>query len=71
MGCHDNIKHDKFPKQGAYLNKRVTVCFHYDTKNTINGTVVRDDVEKPGLEIIKLDNGNYVLTTECQWHPLD
>ena len=56
-----------YPKQGIYLLKRVRVCFDYDTSNTILGRVVRDDEEEPGLMIIQLDDGRYVLSTECQY----
>lgn len=69
MGVVFNILHDKFPAQGAWLGRRARVCFDYDTANSIGGTVVRDDAEEPGRCIIALDNGRYVLTTECQWSP--
>lgn len=67
MGCVDTIKIDKFPKQGQWLHHKVEVCFHYDTSKTIGGIIVRDDREKPGRTIIKLDDGRYVLATECQY----
>lgn len=67
MGYVKNIKIDLFPKQGLNLNKRVNVCFHFDTSKTIEGTIVREDIEEPFIEIIKLDDGRYVLTTECQY----
>ena len=66
MGVHANIDRTKFPKQGDWLHKRATVCFNYDTSQTIEGTFVRDDKEEPGISIIRLDDGRYVLTTECQ-----
>lgn len=65
MGVQKNITADTFPKQGPWLGKRTTVCFGYDTTRTIGGTFVRDDSEEPGRAIIKLDDGRYVLTTEC------
>jgi len=67
MGCIKNVEMDLFPKQGSSLNKRVNVCFYYDTTKTIGGIIVRDDIEEPYVEIIKLDDGRYVLTTECQY----
>ena len=67
MGVHKNIGIDKFPKQGAYLGRRVEVCFNYDTTETLMGRVVRDDVEEPGCMIIKLETGYYVNSTECQY----
>lgn len=70
MGVHSSIDYDKFPKQSIYLNKRVQVCFCYNTKNTISGTIVRDDYEDPWLTLIKLDDGRYVTSTECQYSPI-
>lgn len=67
MGCVENITKFKFPNQSQYINMRVKVCFHYDTENETYGTLVRDDREKPWVGIIKLDNGRYVLCTECQY----
>ena len=71
MGVHPNIKLNQFPKQGSYLNRQVEVCFHYDSSETISGVVVRDDVDEPDVMIIKLANGRYVLSTECQYRPFD
>lgn len=70
MGCHPNIAADKYPKQGAYLNKRVKVCFNYDTSEQFLGVIIRDDEEEPGHLIIKLDNGRVLLATECQYSPV-
>lgn len=69
MGNHANIAVDKFPRQGLDLHGRVEVCFHYDTSRPIGGTVVRDDAEDPAMMIIRLDDGRYVLDTECQYSP--
>lgn len=66
MGCYDNITRDKFPKQGDWVGKEVDVCFHYNTMKKIKGVHVRDDREAPFVGIIKLEDGRYVLTTECQ-----
>jgi hypothetical protein len=63
----DSITFDRFPKQGAYVGRRVRVCFDYDTSKQVTGTVVREDVEEPGEMIIKLDNGRYVRSVECQY----
>jgi hypothetical protein len=70
MGVVANISHDKFPKQGSYANQPVSVCFHYDTSKTIRGKIVRDDSEAPYVMIIALDDGRFVLATECQYQPL-
>ena len=66
MGCVDTIRGDRFPRQGDWLGHRTEVCFHYDTQQTFKGRYVRDDREKPNLTIIALDDGRYVLATECQ-----
>lgn len=71
MGCTKEIDAEHFPKQGRYLGKRVRVCFNYDTSRTLLGLVVRDDAEEPGRMIIKLDDGRHVLSTECQYQPID
>ena len=67
MGIATNIRFDCFPKQGSFLMRQVEVCFDYDTSKTLKGIVVRDDAEEPGRMIIKLENGRYVLSTECQY----
>lgn len=73
MGNHPLITATEFPKQGSWLGKRTRVCFHYDTSTVVGGTIVRDDVyvseEIPCHTIIALDDGRYVLTTECQHSP--
>jgi len=66
MGVEKNINIDLFPKQGSWVGKKVEVCFHYDSSKCIYGTIVRDDSEEPGIGIIALDDGRYILTTECQ-----
>lgn len=69
MGAIGNIGMYSFPRQGTFLGRRVTVCFHGDTEVTTGGEVVRFDVEEPHLTIIKLDDGRHVLGTECQYSP--
>lgn len=76
MGYFDNITYDKFPKQSNNVGKRVEVCFHYDTAKRIKGTIVRDDREPrtinrkeyEGITIFKLDDGRYILASECHWN---
>lgn len=70
MGVQKNVGFAEFPEQGTWVGKRAEVCFRYDTKNKIGATCVRDDREEPHLCIFKLDDGRYVLATECQHtHP--
>lgn len=70
MGVHPNVGFDRFPKQGSFLGTRVLVCFDYDSTKTIEGTVVRDDSEDPGLGLIQLDDKRVVRMTECQYQPI-
>jgi hypothetical protein len=68
MGAVKNITATTFPRQGAYQNQRTKVLFHYGGPELM-GTIVRDDYEDPFVTIIKLDDGRYVLATECQYAP--
>ena len=67
MGCERNVGFNRFPRQGSMLGKEVWVCFDYDATNMLFGEVVRDDVEEPYRMIFKLEDGRYVLATECQY----
>lgn len=73
MGCINTITYHHFPKQNdsscefPSIGKRVEVCYHYNTKYTHMGTIIRDDREEPYETIIKLDNGRYVRGVECQY----
>lgn len=67
MGIAANITATAFPEQGPCLGRRVSVCFHYDTTQQVQGTIVRDDMQEPGRTIIRLDDGRYVLSTECHY----
>lgn len=67
MGVVANIKHDSFPQQGSLLGKRVVVAFHYDTAHVVPGVCVRDDADESGKTIFQLDDGRFVLATECQY----
>lgn len=67
MGCVSTITWLEFPKQSEYVNRRVEVCFHYDTTKTMMGTILRDDREEPFETIIVLDDGRILRGTECQY----
>lgn len=77
MGCVDTISYYNFPKQAdnsykyPQIGKRVEVCYHFDTSKKHNGVIVRADREEPYRTIIALDNGRYVLATECQFSFID
>jgi hypothetical protein len=68
MGSYENITIEKMPKQGE-LGRFVRVIFHGNTSLMIGGNVVRDDLEDPFLTVIHLNDGRYVLGTECQYQP--
>ena len=67
MGVCSTIDYDNYPKQGDLVGKRVLVCFNYDTNKAIGATCVRDDREHPYQTIFLLDDGRYVLATECMY----
>lgn len=69
MGVHDNIGfvREHFPRQGDLLGRRTSVCFRYESSDTIAGTIIRDDVEDPMRTVIQLDDGRVVLGDECQY----
>jgi len=58
---------NQYPKQGSFIGANVIVCFNYDSSKCISGTIVRDDAEDLHRMIIKLEDGRYVLSTECQY----
>lgn len=68
MGVEVNIDYERFPKQGDHLNCRTRVCFNYKSRD-VWGTIVRDDLEAPHQTVIRLDDGRYILSTECQYAP--
>lgn len=67
MGVKAQITFEKFPVQTRWVGRRVLVCYHFDSSKTHLGTVVRDDKGEPYEMIIKLDNGRYVRSVECQY----
>ena len=67
MGTSGTVGFNRFPKQGRLKDRLVRVCFDYDTTQTIDGIVIRDDTEEPGILIIQLTDGRVVLATECQY----
>ena len=76
MGVNKKIGIDKFPKQAEKscfggVGTRISVCFNYDTSKTLKGVTVRDDREEPFRTIIRLEDGRYVLATECQYSAID
>lgn len=70
MGAHPNIGIDKWPQQGSELGQRAEVIFHYDTSRVLMGTIVRDDSEEPFETMIRLDSGQIVRGSECQYAPV-
>lgn len=77
MGVVRNVGTNTFPKQYlagdktfAGIGRKVTVCFGYDTQNSLEGVIIRDDKEYPYRTIIRLADGRVVLASECQFKPL-
>ena len=74
MGVVTNISYDKYPEQDTEslfkVGTKVLVCYNYDANKTHSGTIVRNDNEEPFRTIIQLDNGRYLLGTECQYRVL-
>lgn len=67
MGVAANVGFSQFPRQGNMLGRRVNVCFQYDPTKTIDGVCVRNDMVEPFRTIFRLDDGRYVLASECQY----
>lgn len=67
MGVIATIDHEKFPKQGEWYKREVSVCFNYDLSHKVDGVIIREDIEAPFLTIIILDDYRVVLATECQY----
>lgn len=67
MGSVSTISWNTFPKQSSWVGCRCRVSFQYDTEHPINGTIIRDDTEKPYLMLIRLDDGRTVRACECQY----
>jgi hypothetical protein len=71
MGTVPNVSYNTFPKQRlGMLGKAVRVCYMHDTSKQHSGKFVRADAEPPWVDIIRLENGNFVLATECQYQPV-
>lgn len=71
MGVQKNVGLNNFPQQGNHLNKVVEVCFNYSSDNSITGKIVRDDVQEPSVTIINLEDGRFILASECQYKLLN
>ena len=63
---YENVTSSRFPKQcEARLNRKVFALFHDDLMLRVPGTLVRCDEEMPYVTILKLDDGRFILDTEC------
>lgn len=57
----------KFPKQDeSLIGLQVIVTIDCDVTNLLYGSIVRADAEPPFIKIFELENGRYVLASECQ-----
>ena len=59
-----------YPEQHSDKGGSAEVLFHYDTNNSLKGTIIRDDNEKPFTTLILLEDGRIVNGKECQYSPL-
>ena len=66
-----HVQKKDFPKQGEWLGKLVNVKFFGDRKTMVLGIVIREDVEPPGLTLIRLHDGRVVTGTEVRYVPKD
>lgn len=64
------IDYDEFPKQGTTQGRRVKVAFGNCDRRLL-GVCVRCDTEAPFQAVIKLDDGRFILGSECQFSALD
>ncbi|TVX93062.1 recombinase family protein [Paenibacillus agilis] len=55
----------EFPEQGTEVGSKVLVSFNGKPQIEYHGTIVRSDDVEPFNTIIKLDDGRYILDTEC------
>jgi hypothetical protein len=69
MGVKKNISATQFPKQGGMLGKHIEVFFDYDTTKIFSAVCIRYDMEYPGEQIFRLDDGRVIRSVECQWWP--
>jgi len=65
------IEGKNFPAQGTLLGKTIEVNFKDDILNYIKGVCVRDDIVQPFRTIFHLENGMFILSTECFNYRID
>ncbi len=70
MGVVNNVSTYHYPKQSANVGKRVEVMFRY-SNIVLTGRIVRDDAEPPLETIFHLDDGRYILDSECQYRVIE
>lgn len=63
MHGHRNIGPTSFPRQGRWLGRRVAVLFPR-TRDAVAGELVRDDIDSPDIQIVRLDDGRLVVKGE-------
>ena len=69
MGIVKGISFTEYPKQGSYVGKRVSVCYHYNPDERHEGVCIRDDATEPFRTLFQLDNGRVLDAVECMWSP--
>ena len=70
MGVVENVSSYHYPKQSVNVGKRVELMFRYSNV-VFSGRIVRDDAESPLQTIFCLDDGRFILDSECQYRVID
>lgn len=71
MGVVKGISYDKFPKQRESVGKEIDVCFNYNANKFLKAIIVRDDAVEPLVTIFMLEDGRFILSTECHYRYID
>lgn len=67
MGYCSTIGIETFPKQTNNVGKCVDVCFNYDKRYRVSGTIIRDDAVLPYETLIDLEDGRIIRGKECEY----
>ena len=63
----DEAKGFGLPEQASHLGKLARVVYYKSFSTFLGGTVVRSDSEYPFRTIIKLESGEFVDNSECEY----
>lgn len=62
-GNSDMLNEEKWPSQGEWRGQEIIVVYGrgHGKKTTIQGTVLRHDLDEPHLLLVALTNGKYIM----------